>query len=108
MCELNNLPKSQEKYNKILSYFDKKLDNSMGRNGYAKLGYSNRIDLSVLIYYKNSNSKILIFENIDKMYFRSEWKTYFPYIDGNEGNMDFKIHFDNTIDCRNFIGELDG
>lgn len=107
MCELNNLPKNQEKYDKILSYFDKKLDNSIGKSGY-KMEYSNRIDLGILIHYRNSNSKILKFDNIEKMYFRPEWKTYVPYISGNEGNMDFRIHFDDTIDCRNFVGELDG
>ncbi len=59
LCKLNNYPKSEEKYNTILAYFDKSLDGSIGKNGYAKIGYSNRIDLGVYIYYKNPNNKTL-------------------------------------------------
>lgn len=108
LCELNNFPKSQEKYNRILGHFDKKLDNSLGENGYAKIGYSNRIDLGVYIYYKNPSNKTLIFENIDKIYFRPIWKSYTPELYGNEGNMDFRIKFDGEIDCKKFVGESDG
>lgn len=108
LCQLNNYSKTQEKYNKILSYFDKKLDGSIGKNGYSKMGYSSRIDLGVYIYYNNPNHKALVFENIDKMYFRPIWKTYAPNSYGNEGSMDFDITFDGEIDCKKFVGEFDG
>ncbi|RDU66126.1 hypothetical protein CQA53_04850 [Helicobacter didelphidarum] len=107
LCKLNNYPKSEEKYNRILAYFDKSLDGSIGKNGYSKIGYSNRIDLGVYIDYNNSNNKLML-NNIDKIYFRPIWKNYTPNIYGNEGNMDFRLKFDGEIDCRSFIGELDG
>ncbi|HEB9328965.1 TPA: hypothetical protein RZK18_001792 [Campylobacter coli] len=108
LCKLNNYPKSEEKYNTILAYFDKSLDGSIGKNGYAKIGYSNRIDLGVYIYYKNPNNKTLTFKNINKIYFRPIWKNYAPNIYGNEGNMDFRLKLDGEIDCRSLLGELGG
>lgn len=107
LCKLNNLPKSQEKYDRILGYFDKKLDNNLGEYRY-EIEYSSRIDLRVYIRYKNPSNKTLIFENIDKMYFRPIWKSYEPNFYGNEGSGEFELNFDGEIDCRKFVGELDG
>ncbi|EOI4035765.1 hypothetical protein ACMTXK_001663, partial [Campylobacter jejuni] len=103
LCKLNNYPKSEEKYNRILAYFG-----SIGKNGYAKIGYGNRIDLGIYIYYKNPNNKTLTFKNINKIYFRPIWKNYAPNIYGNEGNMDFRLKLDGEIDCRSLLGELYG
>ena len=97
LCKINNYPKSQEKYNRILNYFDKKME------------YSDRIYLGVYIDYKNPNNKALIFENIDRMLFRPVWKSYVPQLHGHEGNMDIKLKFDGEVECKKFIKrELDG
>ena len=108
---INKIKNNAELAQAAYGYFglvDKKLDNSLGENGYAKIGYSNRIDLGVYIHYKNPSNKTLNFENIDKMYFRPIWKSYAPELYGNEGSMNFELNFDGEIDCKKFVGELDG
>lgn len=107
LCEINNLPKSIEKYNKILGYFDMALDGNIGPNWNKNKKYNSRISLWLYIYYKNKNDTRLEFDNIEKIYFRPEWKKYTPDIEGNEGS-GFSVIWDNTIDCKKFVGANDG
>ena len=85
------------------------LDGSIGQNWYKHKEYHRRISLRLYIYYKNENNKRLEFDNIEKMYFRPEWKTYTPDIeyDGNT-NLGIRTKWDNTIDCKEFVGANDG
>ncbi|WP_050720593.1 hypothetical protein [Helicobacter hepaticus] len=95
MCELNELPNSEEKYNKILSYFDKKLGD---RDDFPHTKqYSRRIRLSLDIY-PNGISR-LDFDKIQDVYINVKWQTYHIETLGNEGNMDFRFDFDNELYC---------
>lgn len=95
MCELNMLPNSEEKYNKILGYFDKKLGD---RDDFPHTKqYSRRIRLSLDIY-PNGISR-LDFDKIQDVYIGVKWQTYHIETLGNEGNMDFRFNFDNELYC---------
>lgn len=95
MCELNILPNNEEKYNKILSYFDKKLGD---RDDFSHTKqYSRRIRLSLDIY-PNGISR-LDFDKIQDVYIEVKWQTYHIETKGNEGNMDFGFDFDNELYC---------
>ena len=123
MCELSELPDSEEKYNKILSYFDKKLGDTDDFSHIKQ--YSNRIALSILIYhneYYNGQSiasfadhlKIdnmaispskekykLDFNTIKSIRLEPEWDTNRITFYGNEGNMQITWDFKNTVACGN-------
>lgn len=95
MCELNMLPNNEEKYNKILSYFDKKLGD---RDDFRHTKqYSGRIRLSLDIYSNGISG--LDFDKIRDVYLEVKWQTYRGSISGNEGSMDFDIDMDNELYC---------
>ena len=95
MCELNMLPNNEEKYNKIISYFDKKLGD-IDDFPHTK-EYSKRIRLSLDIY-PNGISR-LDFDKMRDVYLEVKWQTYRGSISGNEGSMDFDIDMDNELYC---------
>ena len=109
MCELNELPNNEEKYNKILRYFDKKLGDIDDFPHTKK--YSGGIDyITLVVYYhqyfkeQEENSlegKIALHKmasetpkekyrldsyNIKSMFLSMSWKSNRYYIDGNEGS----------------------
>lgn len=124
MCKLNELPNNEEKYNKILRYFDLSLDTLdweelnekalkltkgfnldyiEGRLEYrvkvAKL-QKQRYNISVDLY-TNTNNKGFSKETITHIETYGSWKTrrYFP--DGNEGSGFYWR--EETLSCSNFI-----
>ena len=65
--------------------------------------------MAIYIYYKNKNDTRLEFDNIEKMYFRPEWKTYTPDIEYDSNtNLGIRTTWDNTLDCKKFVGANDG
>ncbi len=124
MCKLNELPNNEEKYNKILSYFDTNLDTLdweglnrealklikgfnldyiEGRLEYrvkvAKL-QKQRYNISVDLY-TNTNNKGFSKETITHIETYGSWKTRRYFLDGNEGSGFYWS--EETLSCSNFI-----
>ncbi|MDD7346518.1 hypothetical protein, partial [Helicobacter sp.] len=124
MCKLNELPNTEEKYNKILGYFDLSLDTLdweelNGRveklkqtNGWYKKNifeyrtatdwkYKNsRIEMAILFF---SNESKINRHNINFMYFSSVWHTRRYYLSGNEGT---GIYWsEETLGCGDIVKE---
>ncbi len=106
MCKLNELPNNEEKYNKILSYFDTDLESldweelngkvdTMSEQQYFyspnKIEYkffigkikNSRYSMTASFY---SNEKILRKDNITLAIILGRWHTKRFYPDGNEGS----------------------
>lgn len=121
MCELNELPNNEEKYNKILSYFDKKLGD---RDDFPHTKqYSRRIKLRLLIYHneyykgqsitsfveqlKIDNKAIttpkekykLDFDKLKSIMLWAEWDTRRINFYGNEGSMEITWDFKSPVSC---------
>ena len=125
MCKLNELPNNEEKYNKILSYFDLSLDTL----DYDKLDYNMKhpvsihpidkvfltkpnevmvAELSKNRYYikaifSSKDSHNFSYRNIIKADLFGHWHTrrYFP--DGNEGSGFYWS--EGTLDCGDIVKE---
>lgn len=109
MCKLNELPNNEEKYNKILSYFDTDLDNlesDWGRLIKSEWAISNKVDFykkgifeyaattkekwvnyrtSTVARFLSNESKINRY-NINAMSMGVYWHSKRFYLDGNEGS----------------------
>ncbi len=110
MCKINELPNDEEKYNKILSYYDTSLDtldwekiaNNLYLNDYGKYIHKvkkryNRIGSSLFFIF---NSKIVSQKNIDNMWLYVEWdnkRKYFEQESIASYNFVFKADFENCI-----------
>jgi len=104
LCKINDLPNSEEKYNKILSYFGLKLGDKYTSeyNPSYKLG----IELFIHIDFKDDNNKILSIYNITNLDFKPSWVFYYPMPFGNEGSMRFRIDWKTNIHCENLGKEI--
>ncbi|MWV62135.1 hypothetical protein DCO58_05825 [Helicobacter saguini] len=104
LCKINDLPNSEEKYNKILGYFGMKLGDKyvFPKNSSYKYG----IELFVYIDFKDKNNEILSMNNIANIDFKPSWIFYYPQIFGHEGNMDFRIDWKTNIHCNNLGKEI--
>ncbi|WP_052057531.1 hypothetical protein [Helicobacter sp. MIT 03-1614] len=110
MCKINELPNDEEKYNKILSYYDTSLDtldwekiaNNLYLNDYGEYIHKvkkryNRIGSSLFFIF---NSKIVSQKNIDNMWLYVEWdnkRKYFEQESIASYNFVFKADFENCI-----------
>ncbi|WP_300926511.1 hypothetical protein [Helicobacter rodentium] len=111
MCELSFLPYNEDSYNKILSYYGKKLgdidDFSVeakykGENYFvASKNIGKRVEIDLYIAYKNKENKKFSFDNIEAIFLFPTWKTYRPIFYGNEGNMEITWDLENEISCGN-------
>ena len=104
LCKINDLPNGEEKYNKILGYFGLKLGDK-----YVFLKNTTYKDSIVLRAYtdlKDNNNKIFSIDNITNIEFSPSWIVYYPQIFGNEGNMDFRISWKTSVECRYFKRDL--
>lgn len=110
MCKINELPNDENKYNKILSYFDtdlesldwEKIANNLYLNDHGKYIHKvkkryNRIGSSLFFIF---NSKIVSQKNIDNMWLYVEWdnkRKYFEQESIASYNFVFKADFENCI-----------
>lgn len=110
LCEINNLPKSIEKYNKILGYYGMNLDDNIDNVTEALKGgepfvtcksINKRLHHCVEISYKNKENKHLSFDNIEYITLEPRWDTRRVSMSGNEGNMDFRLEWKDIIFCGN-------
>ncbi|MCI6313222.1 MAG: hypothetical protein MR591_05495 [Helicobacter sp.] len=124
MCKINELPNTEEKYNKILGYFDTdlesldweelneralkltkgfNLDYIEGRLEYrVKVAtiQKRRYDISVDLY-TNTNNKGFSKETITHIETYGSWKTRRYFLDGNEGT---GIYWsEETLSCSNLF-----
>ena len=109
MCKLNELPNDEEKYNKILSYFDKKLGDiddfphtrqysrRVGEitlyvfyhqylKEYDETSLEGKLAISKMASETPKEKYILDSNNIKSMYLAVAWRTNRYYLDGNEGS----------------------
>ena len=107
MCKLNELPNNEEKYNKILSYFDTDLESldweELNERAWKKKETDGWYKKDIFEYqtatgWKHKNSRIEmeidLFSNASEvnryntnaMYFSVVWRTKRYYPDGNEGS----------------------
>lgn len=116
LCEINNLPNGEEKYNKILNYIDKSLDDdgfvecSKPNECYLCKRQTERLHTCVNIYYndnlvKSESDKILTFDTIKDMYLNVSWQSYHIELTGNEGSGNLGVVFDKVLDCKYFLGQ---
>ena len=110
LCKINyDLPKSKEKYNKILAYYGMSLDGSIdstteafkGGEPFLACGSINkRLHHCVEISYKNKENKQLSFDNIEYITLEPSWDTRRIIISGNEG-VGFELEWEGIIFCGN-------
>ncbi|OOX95557.1 hypothetical protein BOQ03_08545 [Campylobacter coli] len=117
MCKLNELPNNEEKYNKILGYFDKKLGDIDDFRHVKKYG---SIEMWLYIYYddtyktpsnfqekiemdnialKTKNMQMSLHKIVD-MHISPYWNTRRYVLEGNEGNMNFEF-IEDELACGN-------
>ncbi|MCW1332757.1 hypothetical protein OLQ25_08985 [Campylobacter jejuni] len=117
MCKLNELPNNEEKYNKILGYFDKKLGDIDDFQHVKKYG---SIEMWLYIYYddtyktpsnfqekiemdnialKTKNMQMSLHKIVD-MHISPYWNTRRYVLEGNEGNMNFEF-IEDELACGN-------
>ena len=109
LCEFYDLPKSKEKYNKILAYHGMSLDGSIDTTTEALKGgepfvacrnINKRLHHCVEISYKNKENKQLSFDNIEYITLEPRWDTRRVSISGNEG-VGFELEWEGVIFCGN-------
>lgn len=124
MCELNELPNSEEKYNKILSYFDKKLgdrDDFPHSKEYSRrmetltlyvfyhqyfqeqdeTSLEGKIALSTMASQTPKEKYMLSYDSIKSMFLSLSWHTNRYYLTGNEGS---GFHwYEETLACSDIM-----
>ena len=109
MCKINELPNNEEKYNKILSYFNKKLGDiddfphtkhysrGIGEitlyvfyhqylKEYDETSLEGKLAMNKMASEAPKEKYILDSNNIKSMYLAVAWRTNRYYLDGNEGS----------------------
>lgn len=104
MCELDFLSNSTQRTKKLLQFF-KINDSDLQKN--LKIdnnGYVARFKYDTLRIKSQLNIEMDLQKNIKKIYESgSIWYTWRPDFLGNEGNMDFRIVWDDYFTCGNIL-----